>query len=723
MIHALGGVTRADVQALLGQHREAEATAARAISQVGADFVRGIETTLGANRKLARYRKPAYSGHALAYTAMGIIADAVAAVPFKLWKREKDGSPGEEITQHPILDLLEDPFPELYSDGAQFIELLVLYLLASGNAWLLLDDVSSSTTKLPVSLSVFGAQHVAPRIDAHSWRLLGWQFRYGASPRQVSADYFAHVKLAHPDSGPQILGLGPVQAAQADLDIDFARARYQEDFFVHGASPGMKMKWDPSDEQVKRGLAAELTKDQMDAVKEKFKDEFEGSDKAHKTAFLNAGWSLESLGMSQRDMEFVQQELSTLRRICAVFRVSSILFNDREHASFSAEQFSAAEQALAHARTVPLCKRLTRFLNRVLVQPFYPAVIGGFDTDEIEALHDRFDAKVTNFVKLVGEGRVSPKAANALVDLGLDPDTLSDEALVPFSVLPASQVYDIDRLTARPALASPADDAAPRLLLPQPRALPAPTMDRAASRLARWRALVATYAPVERGYRLQVRRHVFNLRDEVLDNLAAHFRGARAIDPAILRAILFDPLSADEVIRLLSLPFFEDAITIGATGIGEEVGAVAIGLDAPAARAALALKESKIVGINDTIADALRVTLTEGFDAGENLNDLAARVRGVFNASATRARVIARTEIAQGVNMGRFVEMGTQGIEEHSWLSSADIHVRDAHRIDGERRRLGEPFSNTMRFPGDPDAPPELSINDRCSTVPEVPGT
>jgi uncharacterized protein with gpF-like domain len=40
------------------------------------------------------------------------------------------------------------------------------------------------------------------------------------------------------------------------------------------------------------------------------------------------------------------------------------------------------------------------------------------------------------------------------------------------------------------------------------------------------------------------------------------------------------------------------------------------------------------------------------------------------------------------------------------------------HAIDGERRRRGEPFSNGLRYPGDPAGAAANVINCRCVVIP-----
>lgn len=92
-----------------------------------------------------------------------------------------------------------------------------------------------------------------------------------------------------------------------------------------------------------------------------------------------------------------------------------------------------------------------------------------------------------------------------------------------------------------------------------------------------------------------------------------------------------------------------------------------------------------------------------------------------------RSRVIARTEALRSVHEGSH-ELYTQAVENGSlqadsltreWRSAQDDKVRDSHQeMDGQVVGLTEPFVSpkgaALMFPGDPNAPPEETIQCRC---------
>jgi uncharacterized protein with gpF-like domain len=87
-----------------------------------------------------------------------------------------------------------------------------------------------------------------------------------------------------------------------------------------------------------------------------------------------------------------------------------------------------------------------------------------------------------------------------------------------------------------------------------------------------------------------------------------------------------------------------------------------------------------------------------------------------------RARKIVRTETVRAANYGVLIGADKYEYEvEKEWLSVNDSRTRTSHRhgsgVDGEKRDPDGRFSNGLRFPGDPDGPPEQTINCRCRIV------
>ena len=91
-----------------------------------------------------------------------------------------------------------------------------------------------------------------------------------------------------------------------------------------------------------------------------------------------------------------------------------------------------------------------------------------------------------------------------------------------------------------------------------------------------------------------------------------------------------------------------------------------------------------------------------------------------------RTEMIARTETIRSSNAGSDELYREWGVQQHEWLATKDDRVRDDHlAADGQIVGIDEPFivgGYEADFPGDPNLPPEESINCRCTVLPVMEG-
>lgn len=122
----------------------------------------------------------------------------------------------------------------------------------------------------------------------------------------------------------------------------------------------------------------------------------------------------------------------------------------------------------------------------------------------------------------------------------------------------------------------------------------------------------------------------------------------------------------------------------------------------------------------DEVAAALLVAMAlSGEDEESRSSLLRAALAAIFaNLIGKRRRVIAEHESQSAMNAGVYLASRQVGSARKTWRTRKDSSVRDAHRIlDGKSVGIDEGFvagDQLLRFPGDPMAPPSLTINCRC---------
>jgi SPP1 gp7 family putative phage head morphogenesis protein len=125
-----------------------------------------------------------------------------------------------------------------------------------------------------------------------------------------------------------------------------------------------------------------------------------------------------------------------------------------------------------------------------------------------------------------------------------------------------------------------------------------------------------------------------------------------------------------------------------------------------------------VKGITETIRSQLMDIIESGVAEGLSEPEVTEMIRHTFGVAKNRAQSIARTEIGGVLSDSRVAAFIDEGYTHIEWLSSRDAKVRSEHLIDGEIVKLGESFSNGMRWPFDDTAPADLVINCRCLELP-----
>lgn len=130
-----------------------------------------------------------------------------------------------------------------------------------------------------------------------------------------------------------------------------------------------------------------------------------------------------------------------------------------------------------------------------------------------------------------------------------------------------------------------------------------------------------------------------------------------------------------------------------------------------------------LLSVGDDVWQQMRAQLAEGYAAGEDMHQLATRLRGVSKMSFKKATAAARTAVISAANAGSLAQVQAGGFTDEEcrkeWLATEDERTREAHRrADGQRVGINEPFlvgGEYMQRPGDESASLENVASCRCA--------
>ena len=122
------------------------------------------------------------------------------------------------------------------------------------------------------------------------------------------------------------------------------------------------------------------------------------------------------------------------------------------------------------------------------------------------------------------------------------------------------------------------------------------------------------------------------------------------------------------------------------------------------------------------VNESINLLITDGYRSGKGINYVANQILKRFDQlTSWESKRIARTEIHNAHNRATMDTYTDYGVEYTMWIAANDDRVRESHEeINGEIIRLGDTYSNGLRYPGDTDGDISEWINCRCSNAPYV---
>ncbi len=129
----------------------------------------------------------------------------------------------------------------------------------------------------------------------------------------------------------------------------------------------------------------------------------------------------------------------------------------------------------------------------------------------------------------------------------------------------------------------------------------------------------------------------------------------------------------------------------------------------------------RITSVSETTRNRIVSAVRRGYEEGEAVPTIADRIlEQARQVSIIRAVTIARTETHSAANYGSQAAAKETGLPlSKEWISAEDSRTRATHdRANGQIVPMDSPFrvgGARLMFPGDPDGPPDETINCRCA--------
>ncbi|MEZ5810873.1 MAG: phage portal protein [Rhizobiaceae bacterium] len=317
-------------------------------------------------RDFSTLAREGYMRNPVAHRSVKLVAEAAAAIPWLLY----DG--GREFDDHPLLTLLARPNQR--QAGPAFMETLYGHLLLAGNAFA--ELVGDGGTR---ELHLIRPDRVRVETDASGWpvRLMVGEgtARRAVALEGVDSAPARHFSLFHPLD--DISGFPPLEAASVALDLNNAAARWNKALLDNSARPSGALIYAPKE-------GGNLTDEQYERLKQELESGYSGVARAGRPLLLEGGLDWKSMGLTPKDMDFIEARNAASRDIALAFGVPPMLLGIPGDNTYS--NYREANRAFYRMTVLPLIGRVANDLGAWLSPVFGETLRLRYDADRVDGL-------------------------------------------------------------------------------------------------------------------------------------------------------------------------------------------------------------------------------------------------------------------------------------------------------------------------------------------------
>lgn len=645
-------------------------------------------------------------------------AKNIARADFRILQGDKPLESG------PIYDLFTNVNPNM--SKFQLWEATESFLWARGECiWIYNDEYMMG---IPTEIYPLDPRNFKHVLDKTKRKITMWKYKVGQQDIPFLPDELIHWKLWNP--WDTFRGVPPALPLAYEVNQDWLVAKSNLNLLRHGSIPdGLLSAEEP------------IEPEEAERIKLTWKKEHQGADRAHNIAVLGHGVKYKSIALTNKDMEYGEMKNWNRAAIFARFGVMPGVVGVKDKASpLSGKDRQEEMKAFWTLSLIPELKFFedklkTDFFGRLKQKGMIPK----FNLDDIPELQEDEDARYKRYDEAILRGLMTVNEARK--HLGYEEDVpWGDTWWKPMALSDVSgNGKKLPMRDVTPPVKQIAHSQIEIGFRPFDKPIgKAQELYTEMYKTYHWWKMARMATEVEKEYKKAIRQWFYDQRSRHLTIIAERLKGitVKADLPwdEIKDELLDDHYWAEQaaIIRETSQKYYILGMELAGDDLlklFDDLGMAVVSsfdIHDTGAVAKLNSRLDKVSDITDTIRDQMRGTIKDGIEGGWTETELSGAIRDKYNIAQNRADTIARTELGGVINDSRTEGFISVGFEKHSWLSARDGSVRTPpdsefnHAIDDEPPvKIGEPFSNGLRYPNDPDGEAGNVCNCRCITLPE----
>ncbi|MDA0262936.1 MAG: phage portal protein [Chloroflexi bacterium] len=317
------------------------------------------------------------------YAAIRLRSDALSRAPAVVYRTTESGSRVPVERGHPAQRILEHA--NRWYNGSDLWRATEIYLNLWGSAFWSIERNEKGQPELwplrpdRVSIVPDRGQHIRG-------------FVYNGRDGRVAYTPDEMVWFRYFNPLEDYAGLSPIAPLRMSADMGKDSLRFNRNFLRNSAQPDFVLLTNET-----------MTDNEMEEFYRRWEARFRGPSQAHRPAVASFVRDIKTLGISHREMDFIQGLRWSLEEVSRTYGVPKPLLSDLERATFS--NVNAAERFFWRNTMVPEMRFIADQVTRNLFPALgYPGLELEFDLSAIEGLSEDESVRVSREAQLLDRG-------------------------------------------------------------------------------------------------------------------------------------------------------------------------------------------------------------------------------------------------------------------------------------------------------------------------------
>jgi len=646
-----------------------------------------------------------YANSTSVYSAIKLRATSLSLPELKVYRKVGEEDVQEVPSNHPLKGILTKVNPWWTMDDLWIGT--STYLDAWGSAfWVTTDRNGIPTSNRPEQLWLLRPDKMKILPDKNTF-VKGFIYGEDADELRLLPEEVVWFRLFNPLD--EYAGLSPMAPLRLSVEMSQDALKMNRNVFKDGLLSDTVITVEDAP-----------TEEELVEFDKRLRWKYAGTKNSHRPLILAGGMDVKRLGLSAREFQYLETLRWSLEDVSRVYGVPKILLQDLENSTFS--NFDLAEKIFWRDTMIPYMGFLSSKVNEFLVPKFGENLFVEFSLENIEALAEDETEVQEREIKDVMAGI---KTINEVRERrGLEPVDWGDVWWADTSKMPIFDDTSPDVGHSESSFPSGINTKK------FPKLTPSFLSDRQKEHDRIVGHFSDLFKPIQN-----------KLFERQLRDILRKVRQTRSVDDFVFNKeldtfeikqshgeSLFNPSDWRESFDREGRSTIRGSLVAGANA---EIAAFGLGFSF----------DVSVPVVQDWIDDSIRFWSTRvntetakllmneirvAQELGESVPEITKRIEKlfVFN-SKVRSEMIARTEIQGSVNRGAFESYQQSNVvESKRWLATNDPRTRDTHSLaNGQEVPLDVPFivgGFSLMHPGDRSAPPEETIQCRCTMIPVI---